>query len=107
MALGTLSFAIPVTVVFGIEMHRRGALSFPSAVLVFAISLGFGAIAALGFWNTWRGCRPKLTASQGGIAQGNGACSLQLRGPGNVLVAKPPQDTRRHHARRSQPGLRL
>jgi len=53
MALGTLSFAIPVTVVFGIEMHRRGALSFPSAVLVFAISLGFGAIAALGFWNTW------------------------------------------------------
>jgi hypothetical protein len=53
MVLGTLSFAIPITLVFGIEMYRRGVLSFPSALLLFAMSVGFGALAALGFWSTW------------------------------------------------------
>jgi hypothetical protein len=53
MVLGTLSFAIPISLVFGMEMHRRGVLSFPSALLLFAIAVVFGALASLGLWNTW------------------------------------------------------
>jgi membrane-associated PAP2 superfamily phosphatase len=53
MVLGTLSFAIPITLVFGIGMYRRGVLSFSRASLLFAIAVVFGALASLGFWNTW------------------------------------------------------
>jgi hypothetical protein len=53
MVLGTLSFAIPITVYFGMKMYERGVFTFRNVLLLLILAVGFGALAAISMWNVW------------------------------------------------------
>ena len=53
MLSATLSFAVPIVIFFGIELHDRGVLSIRNLLLLVAIALAFGWLVAISLWNVW------------------------------------------------------
>jgi hypothetical protein len=49
----TLSFAVPIAIFFGVELRDAGRLSLHNFLLLVAIALGFGWLAAISMWNVW------------------------------------------------------
>jgi hypothetical protein len=49
----TLAFAIPMTIVFGMELYERGGLGVVSALVLFLVMLAGGYVAAVAMWVTW------------------------------------------------------